>query len=73
MVVKFSIYLNRRVFVMNDLERLQADSEPQVDRIIFMEFDNEIIYTTFFPFPLIQEGQLLVTDQSNESMCTSTG
>ena len=33
----------------------------------FVEIDHEILSTVIFPFRLIQEGQLSVTD---ESMCT---
>ena len=36
----------------------------------FVVIDHEIISTVILPFPLIQEGQLLVT---GKSMCTHTG
>ena len=40
--------------------------EPHLSHITYMEIDHETIPTAILPLPLIQEGQLSVTD---ESMC----
>ena len=79
--VKFSIYLNRRVFVMKRraglggsvdcavrLETRWSRVQPRRGRQhSFMESDHEIFSTGILPLPLIQEGQLSV---SGERMCT---
>ena len=64
LVVKFSAYLNRHVFVM------KCKFKPNLNHIVFTETDQEIISMVILPFPLTQEGQLSVTD---ESMCKCTG
>ena len=66
--MKFSIYLNRHVFVMivQSVARLTADPasrkfESLLDHIPFVEIDHEIIFKFILPLPLIQEAQLSVT------------
>ena len=44
--------------------------KPQLGHITFMEIDLEMISMAILPLPLIQEGQLSVTDRS---MRASTG
>ena len=61
LVVKFSAYLNRHVFVT------KCKFKPYLNHIVFMETDQEMV---ILPLPLIQEGWLSVTD---ESMCKCTG
>ena len=60
LIVKCSVYFNRRVFVMriSELCRLKPN---------FVKIDHEIFSTVILSHPLIQEGQLSV---SGERMCT---
>ena len=59
LVVKFSVYLSRHVFVMIKPLKHRQHS--------FVEIDHEIFSTVILSLPLIQEGQLSV---SGERMCT---
>ena len=76
-VVKYSIYLNRCVFVMckqhigpclQHMETRRSLFIPRRGRqYSFVEIDREIFSTVILSLPLIQEGQLSV---SGERMCT---
>ena len=58
------------VHLTADLGVHKFQSQVCQGHIIFLEIDKEIISMVSLLLPLIQEGQLSVT---NESMCTGTG
>ena len=74
-MVKFSVYLNRRVFIMASvaLSDARSNGDREVAGFILAGSGNILTWrliTIFSPLPLIQEVQLSV---SGERMCTNTG
>ena len=53
----------------SDCRSRNYEFESQLGHITFVEIDHEIIFVVILSLPLLQEGQLSVTDVS---MCTST-